>query len=64
MEKRSGDGGAAPAEARIRRMRGEERIAEFARMLSGSDTTVAVEHARQLVTPGAATAKPRAEPPG
>lgn len=64
MEKRSGDGGAAPAEARIRRMRGEERIAELARMLSGSDTTVALEHARQLVTPGAATAKPRAEPPG
>lgn len=46
VEKNTAQGGAA---TRVYPVEGEERVAEISRMLSGDDTAVSLEHARELL---------------
>ena len=52
-----GSGSAGVTRSDIRRVQGEDRLAELARMLAGDDTAVAREHAAELLE--AARAEPR-----
>jgi DNA repair protein RecN (Recombination protein N) len=62
VDKPAGEAATGVTASDVRVVDGEERIAELARMLAGSDTSTALEHAAELLADAASEARDAAAP--